>query len=373
MKELNIDGGIVGKPDLVGVSQSGLENVINLLKKQVKEGLHSGAQLHVARRGETILNVAVGEAQPGIPMKINSAILLYSSSKPWTAIAIAQLWEKKKIRLNQTIKSIIPEFAGGKEKCTIRNVLNHTGGFPMLAYNRKGIDSNEKYIAAICKHEAEYTPGSKLGYHPGSGFMILGEIVHRVDGRPIEKYLDQEIFKPLGMKQTSLGVTEQRIEKMGDLLALKDTPVEIFKSQVPTKVYPNKIFNPSGSGYGSAYDMGIFYKMLWYKGYWNKAQIVKKETMELFTDIQIKGIFDKTMGMYYTRGYGFGLGKHCGTSCSRKAFGHGGAGSCMNYCDPELDLIVNFNSNTRLQAIDHFTRHDVINTAIYDACDYIFN
>ena len=126
MKDLNIDGGIVGKPDLVGVSQSGLENVINLLKKQVKEGLHSGAQLHVARKGETILNIAVGEAQPGIPMKINSAILLYSSSKPWTAIAIAQLWEQKKIRLNQTIKSIIPEFTGGKEKCTIRNVLNHS-------------------------------------------------------------------------------------------------------------------------------------------------------------------------------------------------------------------------------------------------------
>jgi CubicO group peptidase (beta-lactamase class C family) len=372
MQEIYIDGGIEGDPEKVGINKAGLEDVIRLLREQVKNGLHTGAQLHIARNGETVLNLGIGEARPGIPMRRDAVILLYSSTKPWVAVAIAQLWESGKIRMSQKVKSIIPEFRAGKEDCEIRHVLTHTGGFPMLTYQRKPGATKDDYIQDICNYKSEYKPGTRMGYHPGSGYMILGEIVSRIDGRPIEIYLKEEILKPIGMKDASLGVSEARIKELGDKFSHKNVPPNRPDLQIAWENVPTRIKNPSGSGYSSAYEMGIFYKMLWNKGIWNGSQILSRKTVEFITDVQLKGIFDQTMGFPMVRGYGFGLGKACGSSCSRKSFGHGGAGSCKNYCDPELDLIVNFNSCTRLTQGENDERHEVINRAIYNACRFSF-
>jgi len=375
MYKLNIDGGIIGEPEDLGVTRKGLENVMDVLKDQTKEGLHSGVQLHITRQGETVLEIAIGEARPRVPLKTNSVLLIYSSTKPITAIAIANLWEKGKIHLNQTVKSIIPEFSGGKEACTIRHIMTHVAGFPMHACSFKGTNSNENFLSDIYNHKLEFTPGTQCSYHPSSSWMILGEIVRRIDGRPLRKYLKEEVFNPLGMNETSLGLSEERIKELGDRWARKDSNVPEDESSIRWDNVvnaPTKVFLPGGSGYSTATDMGTFYKALWNGGEWNGNRIVKKRTLDYFTATNLTGIIDQTFGLFTSKGFGFHKGKSVGLRCSPKAFGHGGKRSCINFCDPELDLIVNFNSRTLLNNDDHYKRSQEMIDVIYEACRFNF-
>lgn len=373
MAELNVDGGILGEPDKVGLDRNGLEDVLAFLKKQtLEEKLHSGVQLHIARNGQSVLNVAVGEARPGIPMKTNSVLLIFSSSKPWTAMAIGQLWEQGKIHLNQTIKSIIPEFGNGKESATVRHVLLHISGFPMTDYIWKSPPINEVFLEDIYNQKAKYAPGTQSGYHPSSGWMILGEIVRRIDGRSIEDYLDEEIFNPLGMKDTTLGITQKRIDELGDRWAHKDTKDPEFDQMINFLNRPTGVILPGGSGHTTVQDMGIFYKTLWNGGEWNGYRIIKKKTLDFFTQTHLAGVTDQTFGFPSSRGYGFFKGKSVGLVCSLNTFGHGGMRSCVNFCDPELDLIVNFHSNTMLTVDGTFNRAQAMIKVIYDACRYNF-
>lgn len=382
MPDLNIDRGIFNNPEKVGVSKIALENVLNLLKNQANRGLHSGVQLHIARKGQTVLNVAIGEARPGIPMKRDSVLLIFSSSKPWTALAIAQLIEQGKLELEQTVVSIIPEFGNGKETCTIEHILVHEAGFPMFMAPKDTIQSIEDTIKDICNEKAEYIPGTQCGYHRGSSWIILGEIVRLIDGRKIEKYLEEEIFKPLGMTDTTLGMTTERAEMLGDRLALKDIGSDYENWGPFDNLYanvPDRPILPGGAGFSTVTDLGKFYLALWNGGEsLDGVRIIKKKTLDLFTATHRMGITDQILSLPKLGdqdlrpdyGYGFFKAKYNGVACSPDTFGHGGLRTCVNFCDPQIDLVVNFNSNTMLNTIPVFNRSKEMNIAIYDACRY---
>ena len=180
-----MDGGIIGNPENTGVNRSGLEQAIRLLGEQRERGMHDGAQLFAARKGQTLVDVAIGEAQSGVPLRTDSVMLWLSSTKPLTAVAIAQLMERDKLKLDDPVQSHIPEFANGKESATVRQVLTHTGGFPMRNVSFLRFSWDEA-IQTICAAPAEWEPGTVAGYHGLSGWSVLGEIVRRVAGRPIE-------------------------------------------------------------------------------------------------------------------------------------------------------------------------------------------
>ena len=213
-----MDGGIIGNPENTGVNRSGLEQAIHLLEEQRERGMHDGVQLFAARKGQTLVDVAIGEAQPGVPLRTDSVMLWLSSTKPLTAMAIAQLIERGKLKLDDRVQSYIPEFANGKESATIRQILTHTSGFPMRTVSFLRFSWDET-IQTICAAPTEWEPGAAAGYHGLSGWSILGEIVRRVDGRPIEVYLDEEIMKPLGMNDSNLGITDARADKLGNRLS----------------------------------------------------------------------------------------------------------------------------------------------------------
>ncbi|MBY8985915.1 MAG: beta-lactamase family protein [Candidatus Lokiarchaeota archaeon] len=364
-------------PEEVGMGKTDLNKVLETLENQVIEGLHTGAQLHVSRKGQTVLDVAVGEAKPGIQMRNNSILSLWSSGKPWTSVAIAQLWENGKLEINQTVQSIIPEFKNGKEKCTIKHLLIHAGGFPMLLYPKWLTASWDEIIMDACNEIAEYTPGTKCGYHPRISWIILGEIIHRIDGRRIDDYLKEEIFLPLGMNSSYLGMTKERARKLGDLLALKDTPDESEKIHLWINNFEGRIF-PGTNGYSTANDMGKFYRALWNGGEWDGKRILKKDTVNYFTTTHRKGIADLTFSTPALQiapdwGFGFAKGKSNSIISSENAFGHGGRSSCVNFCDPQVDLVINFNSNTMLGLEQNLSRMIAIISKIYDACRYKFN
>lgn len=378
----NLEGGITGNPESVGFNKAGLDTILNLLQQQVSKGLHSGVQLHIARSGETIMNVALGEARPGVPMKRNSVLHIFSSGKPWTTVAIAKLIEQEKLKLHQTVQSIIPEFVNGKETCTIEHILLHEAGFPMFQYERDKSKTEQDFLKDIYDEKTEYVPGTQCGYHGTSSWLILGEIVRLIDGRRIEKYVDDEIFKPLKMNDSSLGMPQKRSKELGNRLAIKDTEPNYIHWSKFDNLFgndPNPMILPGSSGFSSVDDMGKFYTTLWNGGEsLDGVRIIKKKTLDFFTETHRKGITDQilslpTLGYQDLRpdfGYGFFKGTSLGMSCSPDTFGHGGLRCAKNYCDPRLDLVVNFISNTLLNAIDNGKRWEEINNAIYEACRY---
>src|SRR5438067_12935503 len=110
-------------------SAAALREAVDLLEAGLG-AQHDGYQLDVSLRGETLLDAAGGVAQPGVPMTTDSLMLWFSSTKPLTAVAIGQLWERGKLGLDDRVTKYLPAFGNGKEHATIRHLLTHRGGFP---------------------------------------------------------------------------------------------------------------------------------------------------------------------------------------------------------------------------------------------------
>ncbi len=106
----------------------------------------------------------------------------FSSCKPVGAVAIAQLWERGKLDLDDHAAQFVPEFGvRGKEALTLRHILTHTAGFRVLgAAGRRA--TWEEVIASICDAALEpgWVPGHKAGYHLATSWYIMAEIVRRV-------------------------------------------------------------------------------------------------------------------------------------------------------------------------------------------------
>src|SRR3954465_10963901 len=198
-----------------------LQRTLDILRRGIDEGLHLGAQIYVSLNGKPVLDDAVGQARFGVPMTRDSINWWLSAVKPITAVAIAPLWGRGKLALDDRVAHFIPEFGrGGKETITIRHLLTHTGGF-------RGVSSNsspepwDQIIAAICAARIEpgWIPGKKAGYHVASSWFILAEIVRRLDGRMIDVYAREEIFLPLGMRDSWIGIPRDKFVEYGDRIA----------------------------------------------------------------------------------------------------------------------------------------------------------
>src|SRR5687767_4378049 len=99
------------------------------LQDGIARGLHLGAQLYVARETEPIADLAFGEIRRGLPMRADTINPWLSNIKPVGALALAMLWERGKLNLDDRVADHIPEFGtNGKNAITIRHLLTHTAG-----------------------------------------------------------------------------------------------------------------------------------------------------------------------------------------------------------------------------------------------------
>jgi CubicO group peptidase (beta-lactamase class C family) len=189
-----------------------------------------------------------------------------SSTKPLVAVAVAQLVEQGKLGLNDLVAQHIPEFGQrGKETITIRHVLTHTGGFRNAAINRTA-EGWGQIIGKICEAPIEqgWTPGEKAGYHLAAGWYILAELVQRVDGEPFEDYVRDEIFLPLGMNDSWIGMPEDRYGRYGDRIA----PMYVTeKGSFDERNFFNSpagtiLCRPGANGRGPTRELGRFYQAM---------------------------------------------------------------------------------------------------------------
>jgi CubicO group peptidase (beta-lactamase class C family) len=321
----------------------------------IRDRLHLGAQLHVSLHGEPVADAALGENRPGEPLTRDHLMLWLSSTKPVPAVAVAQLWERGRLELDDPVARHVPEFAAhGKEGITLRHLLTHTSGIRMLDTGWPRA-TWEEIVAKICamKPEPRWVPGKKAGYHQASSWFILGEVVQRVGGLPFPVYVRREICEPLGMADSWIGMPPERYlsyRQAGRIGAMWNTEGE--ERQDHGWDTEERVVRPSpgGNGYGPVRNLARFYEMLLGRGSWRGRRVLLPQTVEAFTSPHRVGMMDATFKHVLDWGLGFivnsiqygaetvpyGYGHHA----SPRTFGHSGYRSSTGFADPERGLAV---------------------------------
>lgn len=163
----------------------GKSGQVNKLFEPTANKPFPGASVIVIHHGKILLNQGYGLAniernQPNTPLTV---FRLGSITKQFTAMAILQLYDKQMLQIDDNVEKYFPGTLNGN-KITIKNLLTHTSGIT---------ESLDKELA--------FTPGAQISYS-NAGYNLLGKIIEKVSGMSYEKYLQENIFKPLGMNNT---------------------------------------------------------------------------------------------------------------------------------------------------------------------------
>ena len=361
-----------------------LAPVVEMVQRQCADGFQPGAQLYVSRHGTPLLDVAVGESRPGRTLETDDLMLWYSSGKPVTTAAVLQLWEQGRLGLDDPVARYLPGFGAGKERATIRHVLTHTGGFPMAGPGEP-FDRDLPYddvIARITAHPAEWEPGTKAGYHPSTGWKVLGAIVTLVDGRPIDRYLAEEVLPVAGMSDSHLGIDPDAQAALGDRLV----PVHWtgHALAIPTgdggirmwEYHIEKIHNeawhiakvePGGGMRGPARDLGRFYESLLGYGA-TPGKVLDPRTVEVMTAVHRYGVPDVILGnMKIPWGLGVQVAGGMTGGVGRRAYGHNGMASSRGMADPDAGLVIVFVTNGLTDPLRNEQRMFEVVDGIYSA------
>jgi CubicO group peptidase (beta-lactamase class C family) len=311
------------------------------IQRGIDEGAHVGAQLHARRRGDVVADLAMGIARPGVPMTTASLVPWFSCTKVITATAVLQQWERGALKLDDRAAQHVPEFAAnGKEAVTIRHLLTHTAGIP------KATGTLEEVCAAPL--EPDWIPGRRAAYHPQGAFLVLGEIVRRLDGRAFDAYVSEEIFEPLDMADSWLALTPERFAAYGDRLAvmhLTTDPRRPLHRQPHEWPSEYATVHAARSALGPVAELVNLFEALAADG----GDVLLAQTKAAMCARHRVGLLDETFGQIIDWGLGvmvnswhyrkrpasYGYGDHAGW----RAFGHGGAESGLAWADPENDLV----------------------------------
>lgn len=353
---------------------------LSVIEQGLVDGLHSGVQVYVSRDFVPVADFAIGENAPGHPLTTDTRMLWLSAGKPVTAVAIMQLVEQGKLQLETPVVSVIPEFSGsGTEKVTVWNLLTHTAGLKPIVTGypdhtwRQIID---KIGSSGLKRDQ--TPGAEVGYDPGRTWFLLGEMLQRIDGRSIDRYVREEILEPLSMNATWMATPPDVYDADPELIGItytskNGTLQQNTSSQRRVVLLPS----PGSSMRGPTRELGYFYEMFLRNGAApDGRQILQPSTVVDMTGRQREGKFDLSfqhvvdfgLGLIInsnrygaeTVPYGFGI------YASENASGHGGSQSSIGFVDPEQRLVVAAVANGMPGDDAHNRRFRELNSAIYE-------
>ncbi|MBI1248750.1 serine hydrolase [bacterium] len=327
-------------------ASASIPEVDEAVGKLVDENVVSGAVTLVAQDGKIVHLSAVGEAdiEAEKPLKTDAMFAIASMTKPITATALMTLVEEGKVNLDDPVSKYIPEFADVKldgkpldKPITLRQVLTHTSG---MGGSQRVIESLENTGKLLAERPLHSVPGTKWEYSPG--LNVVGRVIEVASGKPYAAYLQEHIFDPLKMKDTTFAPTKDQKSRVPQLYALDNKsgelkPAESWIGNTETDPYPN----PSAGLYTTAKDLQRFYQMMLNGGFLGDAKILSRDSVKELTRLQTGDIVTG-----FTPGNGWGLGycvvqKPQGVTeaLSPGTFGHGGAFGTQSWADPVKNRI----------------------------------
>lgn len=351
-------------PADVGMDESKLELVRRSIQREVEKQVSDGSIILVARAGRIVMHEAIGysDRRKGRMANVDDVLPVMSLTKQLTAATLFRFIDRGQLALTTRIAEIIPEFGQkGKERVTIREALSHQAGLPMQHPLEDWRDGNEAYVEKICKLPLEPAPEGVANYHAGAAHALLGEVVRRLDDkkRPIHQIMQEELFSPTGMPDTSLSL------KGRSDLAKRLAPITM-RDDSPDALPPRDIEQIgeicaevdflAGGAFSTAYDQFRFAEMLRLGGKIDGVRVLSPAIIRAATTIQtgnkLHGLFmgaaerDHTdpfpanIGLsIYVRGEGIFV-TNMGTLSSPRTFAGSGFGGQLFCVDPDRDLTI---------------------------------
>jgi CubicO group peptidase (beta-lactamase class C family) len=311
-----------------GASAAGLARLERVIAADVERGRIPGAVMMVQRDGKLVYSRALGrqDATSGAPMREDSIFRIYSMTKPIVSIGIMMLVEEGRINLTDPVSKFIPELKGvqvgldkgGKLEMvaaqrdpSIQDLLRHTSGYTYGVfgkglvkdlYTKNGVDgsnhTNAEFVKKLATVPLMYQPGTVWEY--GRSTDVLGHVIERVSGQPLDQFLQARILGPLGMKDTAFWVEPSKQARIAEPFA-KDPDSGAAQNLLPVKS-PPKYLSGGGGMVSTAQDYVRFAQMLLNYGELGGVRIVSRKTVEYMTTDHLGTIRGPAAG------YGFGLG-----------------------------------------------------------------
>ena len=338
------------------ISPDRLQAAAQIIQKQVDAGILESAVLHV-RQGKDTFQEAFG-----IAGNADAIFLLASITKTMTATAVMVLADRGELRLSDPVMKFISEFnKGERKKITIEQLLTHTSGLPDQLENNTELRSHHaplsEFVQGSIRTPLLFAPGTKYHYQ-SMGILLAAEIVERITKTPLPDFLAKEVFTPLGMTQTALGLgrfkladtTRCQTEHAAPEAGAGDPQAASWDWNSP---YWRNLAAPWGGAHGSAADVAQFLGSFMHP----LGQVLKEETARMMLQ-------NHTPGLSARRGIGFALGPEgFGKNCSQQSFGHSGSTGTLAWADPATDttcvILTSLPSRISAQTILHPVSHVV--------------
>jgi serine-type D-Ala-D-Ala carboxypeptidase len=313
-----------------------------LLKRAIADGAFPGAYAVVGDSREVLVELGAGHLDWAKSPATTRRTLwdLASLTKVLgTTTAIAQLVERGRIGLDAPVQRYVPDWTGpGKESVTVRHLLTHTSGLPSFKPYDQQTHDRDSLSSLLFATALERTPGERMVYSDIGAFM-LGEIVTRVSGERLDRYVWRHILRPLKMNETSFNPPGSRWGRTA--------PTEFDSTRgglLRGKVHDERAYYLGGVAahaglFSTANDLTHFAMMLLQGGSYFRTPVLRRETVALFTAYADSGKHNRALGWQKAPA------AWAGGMMSSRAFGHTGFTGTSLAVDPELDLFIILLSN----------------------------
>jgi len=327
-----------------GFSETRLARLRQALAAHVAAGDTPGV-VALASRGEEIVVEAIGtQSFGGTPMKRDTIFRIASMTKPVIAAATLLLVEEGKLRLDDPVDLFLPELADRKvlksvdsaiddtvqarRAISTRDLLTFTWGmgalmvwppkYPiqkaaaelglMAGPNAPDVDADE-YMRRLGTLPLSYQPGERWLYHTGSD--VLGVLIARASGQSLEAFLQERLFAPLGMCDTSFHVPAAKLDRLPSAYMMDPAKkaLTFFDDASASRWSKPPVFAAGGSGLVSTVDdFHAFYRMLLNKGRHDREQILARPTIALMTSDQLTESQKQGTELFFGHGASWGMG-----------------------------------------------------------------
>jgi len=360
------------------IDQKALDRLDMFMARNIADGVFPGCRVLAAKNGKVFFDKAFGYMTYEKKQRVDTNTLydMASCTKVLaTTLAVMRLYEQGKLSLDKTIGDYLPQSIGtNKAGLHIRDILLHQAGlrgwipfykesvdddgkikgnlyrkYPSVGYNvevARNVYLRDDYLDTMWSriYASPLDNAGKMVYSD-LDFYFLAQIVHQLTGKTIDKYVEEEFYKPMGLKR----ITYNPLNKF-DTSQIAPTELEMsFRTQLlhgyvhdPGAAMLGGVGGHAGV-FASAHDVAAIFQMLLNKGVYGSKRYFKESTIDLFTAYNSK---------ISHRGLGFDKptpdedsGGPAGERCSGLAFGHQGfTGTCV-WADPATGIVFVFLSN----------------------------
>ncbi|HSH14247.1 MAG TPA: exo-beta-N-acetylmuramidase NamZ domain-containing protein, partial [Desulfurivibrionaceae bacterium] len=292
------------------VSEPGQEQfaaIAGIVKAEIEAGRIPGAVILVGNRERVLYRQAFGFralVPEKLPMTVDTVFDLASLTKVVaTTTAIMQLIEQGQLALDQPVARYWPEFAGnGKERITVRQLLTHYSGLRPDLPARPAWRGYARALDLILAERPTSPPGSRYMYSD-INFEVLGELVHRLSGEPLNVYCRQRIFEPLAMTDTLFLPPSSLCDRIAPTQNPNNRGARKVCGEVhdPTGLRMGGVAGHAGL-FSTADDLAIFARMLLELGTYNGREVLGPSQVALMTSPQSPEGGDKLRGLGWELG-----------------------------------------------------------------------